>query len=130
MVTALGAIAYFIGFNSLIVISLISMFIGIYKATKTMENKLKVFRIDCEGVIYHVSGEDRKSAEDHLEKCEIEWNGYLEVPRHLWKTTSVTKPFLITYDEKEEDGTPIEIMSDELVSGQRSPEVLSCSEWI
>lgn len=90
---------------------------------------MKVFRIDCDGVIYHVSGNNQNEAENHLEEKEIEWNGHLEVPREQWKVNEVTESFEIHYDEYDEDGNQIVIMSNELIEGQTKPDVLCCSEW-
>ncbi|MCY4781774.1 hypothetical protein ORI89_19160 [Sphingobacterium sp. UT-1RO-CII-1] len=89
---------------------------------------MKIFRIDCDGVIYHVSGSDEKQAVDHLVICEMQWCGHLEVPVDKWVITEVTEPFEITYDEADEDGA-ISIMSDELIKGATRPDVLCCSEW-
>lgn len=89
---------------------------------------MKIFRIDCDGVIYHVSGKDQDEAVQHLVSREIEWNGHLEVPIENWVITEATEPFEITYNERDENGD-ISIMSDELIIGATRPDVLCCSEW-
>lgn len=72
---------------------------------------LKVFEIDCAGVIYHVSGKGKKEAEDVLERKELEWNGHLEVPREKWVSREIEKHDYAGYI----DGA--------------NPDVLGCSEW-
>lgn len=72
---------------------------------------LKVFEIDCAGVIYHVLGKDKKEAEDVLERNEIEWNGHLEVPRENW----------VTKELENHDYGPYIYAAN--------PDVLGCSEW-
>lgn len=89
---------------------------------------MKIFRINCDGVIYHVSGRDQFEAENHLVGRELEWNGHLEVPVENWVIAEVTEPFEIHYLERDENGA-ISIMSDELIKGATRPDVLCCSEW-
>lgn len=72
---------------------------------------LKVFEIDCDGVIYHVLGKDKKEAEDILERNELDWNGHLEVPRETWVTKEIEKH---DYDAS--------------IDGS-APDVLGCSDW-
>lgn len=94
-----------------------------------MEKKLKVFSIDCEGVIYHVSGKTQEEAINHLEEKEIEWNGGLECPKDKWLIEEVIEPFPITYDELDDNGEILVIMSNDLIEGKTKPEIMSCSEW-
>lgn len=93
-------------------------------------NNLKVFRIECNGVIYHVSGNNQNEAEDHLKMFQLDLNGEIDCPTEDWKSNEVTVPFEIHYDEVDEEGNPIIIMSNELIEGQTKPDVLSCSEWL
>lgn len=90
--------------------------------------KLKVFRIDCEGVIYHVSGKNEEDAINHLEN-EQQVTEELDCPQDKWAIEEVTEPFPITYDELDEEGEILVIMSDVLIEGKIKPEIMCCSEW-
>ena len=93
-----------------------------------MEKKLKVFRIDFEGVIYHVSGKTQEEAIDHLEEQE-QVTEELDCPQNKWLIEEVTEPFPITYDEFDDNGEILVIMSNDLIEGKTQPEIMCCSEW-
>ena len=83
---------------------------------------MRVYKIDCDGVIYHVTGENKEEAIQHLVDRQIEWNGCLDTELDKWIVSERTDPFKIHCIDED-----VDFMSTDLITNR--PDVLCCSEW-